>query len=781
MLRHEWVGSTGVIPRPHRKPAFKLILLACFLIGAVNSIHYEEYYNVLGVSKEASTGEIKKAYKRLAVKYHPDKNPTEEAHKMFVKITEAYEALKDPEKRSGNQYSFSQKQAFYSQEEYDSLLHDGLYHNDPYVDNLNEDNFSNYLKSGFYFINFYSPFCPPCRNLASSWKKLAEMYNGIVNIAAVNCKIQPQFCFNRMHIHSHPSLLFYPNGKKGGVVYYNGDLKLDSLDKYIMMFLRNHINIPTIDQLRSKDKRMAYILGSTMIEKDDLTRIAFHLNSVVSFAIVEDEDLRRRLTSNEHATVVYKYKDVTKEIESVDETEIVEDIVRYLPKVEVIGPEKFKKIRNNLRSGSQKMWALFFSTKNKNRLQLHQMINAFPDMNFDRTRLGGDEKGGSLPTIPPDADVRDFIATATAALNLHTLSPTDLQRILNGEDSSVWVLLLAPYGTQWEHIIEPFTQASLDYLDNKDVNFGIMSCTAKTAKYCTQVSYHPVVVIQHGAKRKMYQKRDYGTLMTDFIDMAVNSQDIELSEQQLLEIMHVSSRKYTWLIAFVPAGKMCGYTCDNLPYEWMVVAKKLRPLKFVRVGILNCATNPTEFCANIRWPTARIYPVASTDHFSINLQELGQAPYMVEWALEHIVDSAQKLNWQVFSKKVIAEELNPTGTRKPWLVYFHSPRCFACYEKYPAFAIAGYFLNNAVHMGRVNCISERGICQQEQIMSYPTLKLYLSRNQRQRFSTVINIPLKDYETVLKEVKYHIRRYDESLLAGIEQNVRKSIHINHDEF
>lgn len=39
---------------------------------------------------------------------------------------------------------------------------------------------------------------------------------------------------------------------------------------------------------------------------------------------------------------MYKYKDVTKEIESVDEMEIVEDIVRHLPKVEVIGAEKFK-------------------------------------------------------------------------------------------------------------------------------------------------------------------------------------------------------------------------------------------------------------------------------------------------------------------------------------------------------------------------------------------------------------------------------------------------------
>ncbi|KAF9409909.1 hypothetical protein HW555_010841 [Spodoptera exigua] len=667
---------------------FKLILLACLLIGAVNSIHYEEYYNVLGVSKEASTGEIKKAYKRLAVKYHPDKNPTEEAHKMFVKITEAYEALKDPEKRSGNQYSFSHKsKPFTLRKKYDSLLHDGLYHNDPYVDNLNEDNFSNYLKSGFYFINFYSPFCPPCRNLASSWKKLAEMYNGIVNIAAVNCKIQPQFCFNRMHIHSHPSLLFYPNGKKGGVVYYNGDLKLDSLDKYIMMFLRNHINIPTIDQLRSKDKRMAYVLGSTMIEKDDLTRIAFHLKIRKQFTFRLAKDVGIILLDQEQEQITAASDD-----------------------------------------------SMPFPDMNFGEINCDKMPELCASLHVETAPAWGVmKKGGVYQRSPPDADVRDFIATATAALNLHTLSPTDLQRILNGEDSSVWVLLLAPYGTEWEHIIEPFTQASLDHLDNKDVNFGIMSCTAKTAKYCTQVSYQPVVVIQHGAKRKMYQKRDYGTLMTDFIDMAVNSQvtPSEVCARGHIELRDQPDR----VLRLTSAGRPHGYILSLL---------------VITSG-------------------------------SINLQELGQAPYMVEWALEHIVDSAQKLNWQVFSKKVIAEELNPTGTRKPWLVYFHSPRCFACYEKYPAFAIAGYFLNNAVQMGRVNCISERGICQQEQIMSYPTLKLYLSRNQRQRFSTVINIPLKDYETVLKEVKYHLRRYDESLLAGIEQNVRKSIHINHDEF
>lgn len=63
-------------------------------------MQYKDYYKVLGVSEDASDKEIKKAYKKLAVKYHPDKNPDDKAaEEKFKEITEAYEVLGDPEKR----------------------------------------------------------------------------------------------------------------------------------------------------------------------------------------------------------------------------------------------------------------------------------------------------------------------------------------------------------------------------------------------------------------------------------------------------------------------------------------------------------------------------------------------------------------------------------------------------------------------------------------------------------------------------------------------------------
>ena len=61
---------------------------------------YKDYYKVLGVSKESTSEEIKKAFRKLARKYHPDVNPGDKkAEEKFKEINEAYEVLSDPEKR----------------------------------------------------------------------------------------------------------------------------------------------------------------------------------------------------------------------------------------------------------------------------------------------------------------------------------------------------------------------------------------------------------------------------------------------------------------------------------------------------------------------------------------------------------------------------------------------------------------------------------------------------------------------------------------------------------
>ncbi|TVY62917.1 DnaJ-related protein SCJ1 [Lachnellula suecica] len=77
-------------------PSVSFVLLCILQLAACA----EDFYKLLGIDKSASERDIKRAYRTLSKKYHPDKNPNnEEAKQKFVEVAEAYEALSDPESR----------------------------------------------------------------------------------------------------------------------------------------------------------------------------------------------------------------------------------------------------------------------------------------------------------------------------------------------------------------------------------------------------------------------------------------------------------------------------------------------------------------------------------------------------------------------------------------------------------------------------------------------------------------------------------------------------------
>ncbi|XWS19466.1 hypothetical protein CRYUN_Cryun31cG0018500 [Craigia yunnanensis] len=101
--------------------AVVLTLIISLFISPSVSIYCEEddCYDLLGVSQNANASEIKKAYYKLSLKYHPDKNPDPESRKVFVKIANAYEILKDEATREQYDYAIAHpEEVFYNTARY---------------------------------------------------------------------------------------------------------------------------------------------------------------------------------------------------------------------------------------------------------------------------------------------------------------------------------------------------------------------------------------------------------------------------------------------------------------------------------------------------------------------------------------------------------------------------------------------------------------------------------------------------------------------------------------
>ncbi len=112
---------------------------------------FVDYYKILGVPKEATTEDIKKAYRKLARKHHPDLNPNnKDAHKLFQQINEANEVLSDPEKRKKyDQYGKDWQHAEQFEKAKESRQQGSYGGGQNFSESFDDDQFSDFFASMF--------------------------------------------------------------------------------------------------------------------------------------------------------------------------------------------------------------------------------------------------------------------------------------------------------------------------------------------------------------------------------------------------------------------------------------------------------------------------------------------------------------------------------------------------------------------------------------------------------------------------------------------------------
>lgn len=178
----------------------------CLLLGFVAVCAFDkDPYKVLGLRRTASDEEIKGAYRKLAKAYHPDKNPSEEAHQKFLDIRAAHEILGDPEKKreydSGGRNANSQNQ-YQGFQQYQFRSHYALrrqkYHDekkfpDSIAVKLTEDNFDILVKERgdpdevvVWIVMLYGENCRDCQRVQPDFEAAARHLDGFVNIGKIH-------------------------------------------------------------------------------------------------------------------------------------------------------------------------------------------------------------------------------------------------------------------------------------------------------------------------------------------------------------------------------------------------------------------------------------------------------------------------------------------------------------------------------------------------------------------------------------------------------------------
>ena len=248
-------------------PKNLLASLIIFFLISPFTICGEDYYKLLGVKRNASKAEIRRAFKKLSLKYHPDKNKDnpEKAKAKFVKIANAYEVLSDDKLRKiydehgeegvkqhqqgGGQHGgnfqdifdfFFKRSGMHFQNQ--EGPEKNFFENTDVL-TLKMENISKLLsRRKIWFVYFFKSKDEGFENRNNKIKEIASQTYGIFNFGAVNCKDDEEIC-EEYSVYSTPKIVYFPESANDSEEEYKGNIDFQSIFKYGAKLMQNFVRI----------------------------------------------------------------------------------------------------------------------------------------------------------------------------------------------------------------------------------------------------------------------------------------------------------------------------------------------------------------------------------------------------------------------------------------------------------------------------------------------------------------------------------------------------------
>uniref|UniRef100_A0A0A9WTW6 DnaJ homolog subfamily C member 10 n=1 Tax=Lygus hesperus TaxID=30085 RepID=A0A0A9WTW6_LYGHE len=730
------------------------ILLSSLLLLATTLAESTDYYELLGVTKSATTQDIRKAYKKLALSLHPDKNQDDpNAQERFVKVTRAYEVLKDEAKRKqydlyGDEDGPKVRTSYKSYDYY--AHHFGLYDDDPNVVTLSGSDFESSIDlsnegGSQWFIKFYSPMCGSCHTAAPAWTKLAAELTGAVYFGAVNCEDDFSICRQKARITSYPTYMLYPSGE-----LLTGARNKEELRNFLLSRLATDlINVKSQkvwNEKKNTHDHWLLILSDHPGTKSDWLVLSSMLRGLLGVAVIHCnkelpcEELR---AEESNADMIYLERRgeswSSKPLKGSEEPrEVMMEVLELLPPIQTLTESSLMGYLKKLETGSEDPMLVHFHMGPNDALdteikKLTGLLNNFNIGRLNCARYSGFCNGMNVARYPQFIvfkagggrefyhgshtvhGIAAFAKESSLAVNFKSVSPDELvQEIQQG---AVLVDFYAPWCPPCLKLLPELRKAS-SFFSPSVVGFSSVDCTVHS-QLCHQhsVTSYPTTMLFNSTRRPVKLGGRTASTIVEFVEDTITPRVIDLDEESFYIRLGQKSKNDIWLVGFFT--HWCG-PCQAMEPHYRKLAKMMADVPSVKIAQVNCEEQG-RLCQQQNvpsYPHLRLYPSGSDGLRTVMIYSGYQrdAASLRMWLFNFIPSSVVELDPVKF------RDLIKSGEH--WLVDFFAPWCGHCVTFAPEFVTIAQKLEGRVKCGKMDCERYSSFCHSLGISGYPTVRFF---------------------------------------------------------